>query len=678
MKRLSLLPLAVLVTGLLFAVACAGETVIETVIVEKQVPGEKVVETVIVEKQVPGEKVVETVIVEKQIPGEKVVETVVVEKEVEKVVIATATPAPRTFYGLTMPDTSDVTGTVPTPKSASGSVVIRGPLELRGSSVPGHYDGSVLAWSVHEKFFTTDKGGNAVPLLAESWTVADDLSYIDMKVKEGIQWHGGFGELTAEDVAFTINQGNPATNAESVVDGGGAWVAMIGPNLVTVIDTYTVRIPIVQFDVRWDSFMFGQSGLNLGMQSKVANTTKTEDWLLVNLIGTGPFEASEFVRDDHMTLERVATVHHDLPEVETLTIRGIPDDAVGAALLETGEVDIAERIPLRDYPKYTAMGFKVISAGAGSFHSITFAGNYWEQYDYQCSIGTAAAMCPDIADGTPTEVEVDRAAPVTHYLPWIGDPFRDSFGSPPEGFTSMTRAKQVRRALAMAYDRELINEVLFADAGWPYYTYGAAISNPNYDTKWNYDYDPVLAGQMLDEVGFSKNDKGIRMELPLFIRLGRGDEEIGTAVAGFWRELGIDVQEFRAQYQVFRPCLIARTCTSAWIHSAGVEGPQQPWDWPVYGNSHSTLSRPGGYNIGMEDAFLAETYLEMNAEPDKAKRILIRNRVVDYINEWAVSIGTIAVPNPALINPQKIESWDMPLSVREAALHHPENIKLVK
>ncbi|NQU96797.1 MAG: hypothetical protein HQ548_04030, partial [Chloroflexi bacterium] len=503
MKRLSLLPLAVLVTGLLFAVACAGETVIETVIVEKQVPGAKVVETVVVEKIIAGEKVVETVVVEKMIAGEKVVETVVVEKmiagdtvvqtvvvekEVEKVVIATATPAPKTFYGLTMPDTSAVTGKVPTPKSGSGEVVIRGPLELRGTSIPGAYDGSVLAWSVHEKFFTTDEGGDAVPLLAESWTVADDLSYIDVKAKEGIQWHGGFGEMTAEDVAYTINQGNPATNPESVVDGGGSWVAMIGPNLVTVLDTYTVRIPVILFDVRWDTFMFGQSGLNLGIQSKVANTTKTQDWLLVNLIGTGPFEAVEYVRDDHMTLERVATAHHDLPEVETLIIRGIPDDAVGAALLETGEVDAATNIPLRDYPKYTAMGFKVVSAGAGSFHSVTFAGNYWEQYDYQCSVGTPVGLCPDIVSGTPTNVEVARAAPVTHYLPWIGDPFRDTFGSPPAGFTSMTRAQQVRRALAMAYDRELINEVLFAGAGWPYYTYGAAVTNPNYDTKWNYTY----------------------------------------------------------------------------------------------------------------------------------------------------------------------------------------------
>ena len=74
---------------------------IDTVIVEveKVLPGEKVVETVVVEKEVPVEKkVVETVIVEKEVPGEKVIETVVVEKEVpvEKEVVITPTPVPAT------------------------------------------------------------------------------------------------------------------------------------------------------------------------------------------------------------------------------------------------------------------------------------------------------------------------------------------------------------------------------------------------------------------------------------------------------------------------------------------------------------------------------------------------------------------------------------------------------
>ena len=72
-------------------VEVAGETVIQTVVVEKevQVAGETVVQTVVVERevQVAGETVVQTVVVEREVEvaGETVVQTVVVEKEVEVV-----------------------------------------------------------------------------------------------------------------------------------------------------------------------------------------------------------------------------------------------------------------------------------------------------------------------------------------------------------------------------------------------------------------------------------------------------------------------------------------------------------------------------------------------------------------------------------------------------------------
>jgi len=103
-RFLVLLPLIVLAAGLFAVVGCAGETVVETVIVEKVVPGAKVVETVIVEKAVPGEKVVETVIVEKAVPGEKVVETVIVEKQV----VVTAQPAGTVKIGTLLDYTGDL------------------------------------------------------------------------------------------------------------------------------------------------------------------------------------------------------------------------------------------------------------------------------------------------------------------------------------------------------------------------------------------------------------------------------------------------------------------------------------------------------------------------------------------------------------------------------------------
>ena len=117
-KPMVAVALAIAATVIAATVACGGgETVVQTVVVEKSVPGQTVIQTVIVEKEVAvaGERVVQTVVVEKAVvveretmvedalPGEPgqagapaaeapkpIVETVIVEKvvvkEVEKIV----------------------------------------------------------------------------------------------------------------------------------------------------------------------------------------------------------------------------------------------------------------------------------------------------------------------------------------------------------------------------------------------------------------------------------------------------------------------------------------------------------------------------------------------------------------------------------------------------------------
>ncbi|MCH7735135.1 MAG: hypothetical protein IH961_07955, partial [Chloroflexi bacterium] len=86
----------------LAAIACGTDTetvtIVQTVIVEKQVAGETVVQTVLVEtEKVVTETVVETVIVETEvlIEGEKVVQTVIVERVVEATVVPAMTGGPQ-------------------------------------------------------------------------------------------------------------------------------------------------------------------------------------------------------------------------------------------------------------------------------------------------------------------------------------------------------------------------------------------------------------------------------------------------------------------------------------------------------------------------------------------------------------------------------------------------------
>jgi ABC-type transport system substrate-binding protein len=625
------------------------EVIIQTVVVDRAVKGNTVVETVVVEvkgdtviQEVQGDTVVETVVVEVEVKGDRIVQTVVVN--------ATAAPEVETFFGLPLPVVPDDVGTAPAPKSASGTIEVRAGLELRLSGLPE--EGGGLGSSITEKMFTTDVGGNAVNLLAESWELASDLSSVTITLRDDVEFHGGFGAMTADDVVWSYNRGNPGTNPESATDGGSNWISFLGENLVTAVDSKTVKFTIATFDPRWQTLLLGQSGLNLGVHSKAAFDQKGEDWARENLIGTGPYSVTNYQRDDVMELAAVEGHYRITPDAKIYIARSIPDEAVAEAALKTGAVDISQ-VPLRNMTAMQKAGFVTVSAGAGSFHSISFSGNYWESEHF--------------IDGTPLDNSFGNGT--FKDSPWMGR-------NDGEHEEEMENARLVRTALSLAIDRDLISEVLFAGAAWPNYVYGADINNPNWQEKWATPYDTKLAGEMLDQAGYPLVD-GTRFEMPFFIRIGRGDEEIGTAVVGMWRELGIDMQEWKAQYQTYRPNLVGRTAVAPWIHSAGAESPQAPWDWPVMGNSECSRGR-GGFNIGIEIKELCDFYVAMSAEGDIAKRNELRNANVEFLAHWMPVIGTVARPNVALANPNKLLSWDMPLNIREAAYHHPEFIKLVK
>jgi len=44
------------------------------------------------------------------------------------------------------------------------------------------------------------------PDLAKEYQVSKDGKVYTFKLRQGVQWHKGFGEFTAEDVEFTINR----------------------------------------------------------------------------------------------------------------------------------------------------------------------------------------------------------------------------------------------------------------------------------------------------------------------------------------------------------------------------------------------------------------------------------------------------------------------------------------
>ena len=647
-----------------------GETVVQTVVVEKQVTKiEKVVETVVVEKEVEGRtvQVVQTVVVERPVTvTEKVVETVVVEKEVkvtEKVVetiVVVATP------GAVPVPTLEPERPPPDPKTASGNLTfatiqIHPPQGLNSTGGPPKN-----VYPVTEDLFGYGFDGNREELLlAESWDLADDLSHVDIKIKEGIPWqgagHGDFGELTAEDVAYAYNDANPAYNPVSITDGGGFWSNLIGNQPVEVLDTYTNRFPFAQFDVRWASFYLTDEGLGAQVISKAVLDQMGEEWTKANPIGTGPYTIREWEAGGKVVLDRVENHWRKTGEAETITFIHAPEEATRLSMMRTGEADAME-ISVSQIPGMQRNGMVAAGTGGGIQMGVFFSGNLWETIH----AGTGEPLPP--------------AGTFVHDIQWIGNPFKPEDGNNPPGMDDMEQARLVRWALAMAIDRDLVVETVLGGIGNPVHVEYFDPKDPNWQSKWEVPYDPAKANEYLDTAGFPRKDDGTRFAMALYTgpELGGGlgiSGEIADATAGFWNEVGIEVQVLKYAYAIFRPSVVGRTNTVPWLTSCGEGRDGNPWDWPK-GVQMSSRSR-GGFSCGFETPFVAEQYGKAAANPDKEERIELMNEVADFLYNWALNPGVAAVPLSIVYNPNSIAEWNMRPSWRQP-WNAPEYIKLAR
>ena len=72
------------------------------------------------------------------------------------------------------------------------------------------------------------------PWLAESWAVSDDGLEITFFLREGVQFHKGYGEFTAEDVKFSIER-----ILKEELPEKGEWINL---DRVEVVEKYTVKV----------------------------------------------------------------------------------------------------------------------------------------------------------------------------------------------------------------------------------------------------------------------------------------------------------------------------------------------------------------------------------------------------------------------------------------------------
>ena len=627
--KLFLLTLASALT--VFSMACAGE--------------EKIVEV--------------TVEVEKIVEVEKVVE-----KEVEKVVIATAVPGKASPGQVTL-DPADL----PDSKSSGGDVRVAvvgfGALGTSGGSLPDVPFGGARQLGGAESLFAPGPQNFDEMQLASDWSLASDLSSVEITIRDGVKFHsngGDWGNVTAEDMAWVINRTNPALNPESIAASAANLTALFGDTPVTASGN-TITGTFNNFDVRWASNLLNQEasgGLTTFATSKKAFDEKGVEWLKTNFVGTGPMQIGDFKPGISVTMEKVPYDHwRKNASINSITMIAVPEEATRVAMMQTGEMDVAYIAP-KDMRMMASGGFMAVGAGSGTQEGIMFPGNLWESHNAV----------------TGEALDIPSHGVYVRPQPWTGNPWTPDDDDNPAGMDDMEQARLVRQALARGVDREAINQYVVGGVGRPNHVTYFSTVNKHWDSKWEYPYDVAKANALLDEAGYPKGDDGIRFQMPLFVgpELGGGAGpagEIGDAIAGYWQELGLDIQVLKYAYGVFRPGLVSRTTVVPMLTGCDDGNPIYPFDWPK-GLVQTTLTR-GGFSCGFESPEILAWYQASAKEPDQDKRVAINKEYLDYMHHWALFPGYIMVPNIHFANPNYIKEWPMNLG---GSFNSPENIVL--
>jgi len=276
-----------------------------------------------------------------------------------------------------------------------------------------------------------DETGAMVPFLAESVPtvenggVSADLKSVTWKLKEGLKWSDG-SDLTSADVAFTweycTTEGGGCSQSEKYND----VIAVETPDALTVVVKFGVAKPFP-----YGPFVGAQAPIIQKAQFADCTGPAMASCTEQNFapIGTGPFVVDEFKTNDVASLS--ANTHYRdpaKPAFATATLKGGGDAAAaGRAVLETGEFDYAWNLQLA--PDVLA---DMESKGKGKV--VSAFGTLLER------------IMVNLTDPSP-ELGDERGT-AAHPHPILSD-------------------LDVRKALSMAIDRDLLVEIGYGTAGRP-------------------------------------------------------------------------------------------------------------------------------------------------------------------------------------------------------------------
>jgi len=168
------------------------------------------------------------------------------------------------------------------------------------------------------------------PDLAESWEVSNDKLVWTFKLRKGVQFHGDYGELTAEDVIFSLNKAKEKKTSS-------AYKEYSAIESIVAVDPYTVKITLSQ---KVPFFLGAVVNYHGGFILSKKAWEKLGDKAAMNPIGTGPFAFSKYQSKRFVELKANEKYFRGKPLIDTINYRYMPDEATRELAFDQDEVDL--------------------------------------------------------------------------------------------------------------------------------------------------------------------------------------------------------------------------------------------------------------------------------------------------------------------------------------------------
>ena len=331
-----------------------------------------------------------------------------------------------------------------------------------------------------------------IPTIANGDVAKDGLT-IKYKLRHGIKWHDGQGELTCVDMRSTWKM---MVNPKNIIDTTTGWDAIKDMDCG---DPYVAVVHMKHIYAWFLQQLWGVNGNSPILPAHIIDKYNDDKGSMNQApfnsapVGSGPYRFVSWERGSQIRLEAFPDYFLGKPKIAEMVYRIIPDGNTLATQVQTHEIDIAWSLPVAQYAHLkTVPGVTAIAPVVYIFDHLDF--------------NLARPLFADVRVRRALTYAIDRGGML--------DKIQHGLGELSDTFLDPTLYKH-------AYDPSVIK----------------------------YPYDPSRAGALLDTAGWHRGRDGIRVKngQRLAFQLAVNAESttgrlIQTQVQAYWHALGADVE----------------------------------------------------------------------------------------------------------------------------------------